>query len=44
MRASLLVYGLGLVVPFITTVPWVVALGVPLVAFGGGVTMSRMRC
>jgi MFS family permease len=40
MRASLLVYGLGLLVPFITTVPWVVALAVPLVAFGGGVTMS----
>jgi len=27
-------------VPFVTTVPWVVALDVPLVAFGGGVTMS----
>jgi MFS family permease len=40
MRVSLLVYGLGLLVPFITTVPWVVALDVPLVAFGGGVTMS----
>ena len=40
MRASLLVYGLGLLVPFVTTVPWVVAFDVPLVAFGGGVTMS----
>lgn len=40
MRVSLLVYGLGLLVPFVTTVPWVVALDVPLVAFGGGVTMS----
>jgi MFS-type transporter involved in bile tolerance (Atg22 family) len=40
MRVSLLVYGLGLLVPFITTIPWVVALDVPLVAFGGGVTMS----
>ncbi len=40
MRVSLLVYGLGLLVPFITTIPWVVALAVPLVAFGGGVTMS----
>src|SRR5512133_310764 len=40
MRASLVVYGLGLLVPFVTTVPWVVALDVPLVAFGGGVTMS----
>jgi MFS family permease len=40
MRVSLLVYGLGLLVPFVTTIPWVVALDVPLVAFGGGVTMS----
>jgi MFS family permease len=40
MRVSLLIYGLGLLVPFVTTVPWVVALAVPLVAFGGGVTMS----
>jgi MFS family permease len=40
MRASLVVYGLGLLVPFLSTVPWVVALSVPLVAFGGGVTMS----
>ncbi|HKE79350.1 MAG TPA: MFS transporter [Solirubrobacteraceae bacterium] len=40
MRASLVVYGLGLMVPFLSTVPWVVALSVPLVAFGGGVTMS----
>jgi MFS family permease len=40
MRASLVVYGLGLLVPFASTVPWVVALAAPLVAFGGGVTMS----
>ncbi|HEX6744110.1 MAG TPA: MFS transporter [Solirubrobacteraceae bacterium] len=40
MRASLVVYGLGLWVPFASTVPWVVALAAPLVAFGGGVTMS----
>lgn len=40
MRVALVVYGLGLLVPFVSTVPWVVALAAPLVAFGGGVTMS----
>jgi MFS family permease len=40
MRAALVVYGLGLMIPFASTVPWVVALAAPLVAFGGGVTMS----
>ena len=40
MRAALVVYGLGLMIPFVSTVPWVVALAAPLVAFGGGVTMS----
>lgn len=40
MRAALVVYGLGLMIPFLSTVPWVVALAAPLVAFGGGVTMS----
>ena len=40
MRVALLVYGLGLMIPFVSTVPWVVALAAPLVAFGGGVTMS----
>jgi MFS family permease len=40
MRGALVVYGLGLMIPFVTTVPWVVALAAPLVAFGGGVTMS----
>jgi MFS family permease len=40
MRLSLLVYGIGLLVPFLTTTAWIVALAVPLVAFGGGVTMS----
>jgi MFS family permease len=40
MRAALVVYGIGLFVPFVSTVPWVVALAAPLVAFGGGVTMS----
>ena len=40
MRAALVVYGLGLFIPFVSTVPWIVALAAPLVAFGGGVTMS----
>jgi hypothetical protein len=40
MRWSLALYGLGLLVPFgtIATAPLLVA--VPLIAFGGGVTMS----
>jgi MFS family permease len=40
MRVALIVYGLGLMVPFVSTTPWIVALAAPLVAFGGGVTMS----
>jgi MFS family permease len=40
MRLSLVIYGIGLLVPFVTTTAWIVALAVPLVAFGGGVTMS----
>jgi MFS family permease len=40
MRGALVVYGLGLMIPFVSTTPWVVALAAPLVAFGGGVTMS----
>jgi Na+/melibiose symporter-like transporter len=40
MRGALVIYGLGLMIPFVTTVPWIVALAAPLVAFGGGVTMS----
>ena len=40
MRAALVVYGLGLIVPFLSTTPWIVAVAAPLVAFGGGVTMS----
>jgi Na+/melibiose symporter-like transporter len=40
MRGALVVYGLGLMIPFLSTTPWVVALAAPLVAFGGGVTMS----
>jgi MFS family permease len=40
MRISLVIYAAGLIVPFATTTGWVVALAAPLVAFGGGVTMS----
>jgi MFS family permease len=40
MRVSLAIYGVGLLIPFATTTGWIVALAVPLVAFGGGVTMS----
>jgi MFS family permease len=40
MCTALVVYGLGLMIPFLSTVPWIVALAAPLVAFGGGVTMS----
>jgi MFS family permease len=40
MRMSLIAYGCGLIVPFATTAPWLVALATPVVAFGGGVTMS----
>ena len=39
MRGALVVYGLGLMIPFVSTFPWVVALAAPLVALGGGVTM-----
>ncbi len=40
LRVALVVYGLGLIVPFVSTTPWIVAIAAPLVAFGGGVTMS----
>lgn len=40
MRASLILYGIGLLVPFLTTATLPLLLCVPLVAFGGGVTMS----
>jgi MFS family permease len=40
MRTALLLYGIGLLIPFASTTAWIVALAVPLVAFGGGVTMS----
>jgi MFS family permease len=40
MRVALLLYGIGLLIPFASTTAWIVALAAPLVAFGGGVTMS----
>ena len=40
MRVALWVYGLGLLVPLLTTTPALVAAAVPLVAFGGGVIMT----
>ena len=40
MRYSLVLYGAGLLVPFLTTATLPLLLCVPLVAFGGGVTMS----
>jgi MFS family permease len=40
MRWSLVLYGVGLLVPFLTTATLPLLLCVPLVAFGGGVTMS----
>jgi MFS family permease len=40
MRWSLALYGLGLLVPFATTATAPLLVAVPLIAFGGGVTMS----
>jgi MFS family permease len=40
MRIALWVYGLGLLVPVVTTTPAIVAAAVPLVAFGGGAIMT----
>jgi MFS family permease len=40
MRWSLALYGLGLLVPFATTATAPLLFAVPLIAFGGGVTMS----
>jgi MFS family permease len=40
MKAALWVYGLGLLVPVVTTTPALVAAAVPLVAFGGGAIMT----
>jgi MFS family permease len=40
MRWSLALYGVGLLVPFATTATAPLLVAVPLIAFGGGVTMS----
>jgi MFS family permease len=40
MRLSLALYGFGLLVPFATTATAPLLVAVPLIAFGGGVTMS----
>src|SRR3954466_13538106 len=40
MRVGLWVYGLGMIVPLLTSSPWIVAAVVPFVAFGGGVIMT----
>jgi MFS family permease len=40
MRWSLTLYGLGLLVPFATTATAPLLVAVPLIAWGGGVTMS----
>jgi MFS family permease len=40
MRVALLVYGLGLLVPFVAASPIAVAAVAPLIAFGGGVVMT----
>ena len=40
MRASLPVYGVGLLVPLFVRSPWVLGPLLPLIAFGGGVIMT----
>lgn len=40
MRVATLVYGVGLLVPFLVTSHAVIALAAPLIAFGGGVVMT----
>lgn len=40
MRAALLVYGIGLFIPFATTEPAPILAALPLIAFGGGVLMA----
>lgn len=40
MRIALIVYAVGLVIPFATTSPALIAPALPLIAFGGGVVMS----
>jgi MFS family permease len=40
MRVALWLYGLGLLVPFVTQTTWLLVAVLPLVAFGGGVIMT----
>lgn len=40
MRVALLVYGVGLFIPFATTEPAPILAALPLIAFGGGVLMA----
>jgi MFS family permease len=40
MHVALWIYGIGLIVPFVTSTPAVLVAVLPLVAFGGGVIMT----
>jgi MFS family permease len=40
LQVALPVFGLGLLVPFLVTTPWIIALSVPFIAIGGGVLMA----
>lgn len=40
MGIALVVYGVGLVVPFTVETTWIILAAVPLIAFGGGVLMA----
>jgi MFS family permease len=40
IRIAIWAYGAGLLVPLITTTPLLIAPAIPLIAFGGGVTMT----
>jgi predicted MFS family arabinose efflux permease len=40
MMIALIVYAVGLLVPFVFTQPYLIAPALPLIAFGGGVVMS----
>jgi MFS family permease len=40
MRVAIPIYGLGFLVPFVSSSPIVVALGIPFIAIGGGVIMA----
>lgn len=40
VRIAIWAYGVGLLVPLVTTTPLLIAPAIPLIAFGGGVTMA----